>query len=201
MTGALLASLAAFLVAAGSPGPATLSAAHVAMAHGRAAGLAHGMGLALGLFVWGVLAAFGLGAFIIGFAPALVALKVAGGLFLLWLAWGCGRRALGTEAATSTGPSQRFFRRGVLLNLANPKAIFAWLSVIAVGMPETPDRMFVVTATLACGALGVAIYAAIAVGFARPRVMSVYASWRRWIDGACAALFAGAGLKLLASRA
>ena len=47
------------------------------------------------------------------------------------------------------------------MNLANPKAVFAWLSGIAVGMPEVPDTGFVALATLSCGALGVALAAAI----------------------------------------
>lgn len=198
---ALFASLVTFLIAAGSPGPATLSAAHTAMAHGRRAGLAHGLGLSLGLFVWGCLAAVGLGTLVIGFAPALVALKIAGGVYLLWLAWKCGAQTLRAEmpAGVATAPG-RHFRRGVLLNLANPKAIFAWLSVIAIGLPGAASGGFVLAATLACGLLGVCIYAVIAVGFARPAVMAGYRRARRWVDGLCAALFAAAGVNLLLSR-
>ena len=53
----LIAPLIAFFIAAGSPGPATLACAGAAMTHGRAAGLALGVGLALGLSFWGALTA------------------------------------------------------------------------------------------------------------------------------------------------
>lgn len=178
-----------------------MSAAHTAMVYGQRAGLIHGLGLSLGLFVWGVLAGVGLGTLIIGFAPALVTLKIAGGLYLLWLAWKSGVQALKRGDVDVAAPNAKgHFRRGLLLNLANPKAIFAWLSVIAIGMPEAPDTGFVIVATLACGVLGAAIYSVLAIAFARPSVMSGYRRARAWVDGACAVFFAAAGLKLLASR-
>ena len=81
----LLPVALAFLVVTASPGPAVIAAALVTMQRGRRDGLLFGLGLSLGLGVWGVVAATGLGVLLESSAQALVALKIIGGLYLLWL--------------------------------------------------------------------------------------------------------------------
>ncbi|MDT8343985.1 MAG: LysE family transporter [Thermohalobaculum sp.] len=207
MSGAafLIAPALAFFVAAASPGPATLSVAATAMARGRTAGLAMAAGLSLGLGLWGVVAATGLGAVVLAWAPALEVLRLAGGVFLLWLAWQSARSAFSPAAAAgaasvATGP-WGIFRQGLLLNLLNPKALLAWGAVIALGMPADAGAAEFAAIVAVCSALGCAIYAGYAALFALPAVRAGYARSRRWIDGACAAGFATAGGALLAGRA
>lgn len=199
----MIAPLAAFSIAAGSPGPATLACAAVAMAHGRAAGLALGLGLAIGLSFWGALTALGLGALVLGSPQALFALRIVGGAYLLWLAWRSIRSALrASEAASGAAPSSnRLFLRGVLLNLSNPKAALAWAAVIALGLPADAAAGHLTLIAAACSALGLLIYAAYAAGFALPPVRRGYARARRGVDGALAALFGYAGLRLIFGRA
>ena len=58
-----------------------------------------GTGLACGLAFWGGVAATGLGSVLQGSAHLLMALKLLGGGYLLWLAFQSGRTALrGIEA-------------------------------------------------------------------------------------------------------
>ena len=198
----LVAPLIAFFIAAGSPGPATLACASAAMAHGRAAGLALGVGLALGLSFWGALTAVGLGAVVLGSPTALLALRLAGGAYLLWLAWRSTRSALRTaEASTGPAPSpDRLVMRGALLNFSNPKAALAWAAVIAVGLPAGAGAWHLTAIAAACSALGLVIYLSYAVGFALPPVRRFYARARRAIDGALAALFGYAGLRLIFTK-
>ncbi len=198
----LIAPLIAFFIAAGSPGPATLACAGAAMAHGRAAGLALGVGLALGLSFWGVLTAVGLGAIVLGSPIALFALRLLGGAYLLWLAWRSARSALQAhEAPASAAPSpNRLILRGVLLNLSNPKAALAWAAVIALGLPAGAAAWHLTTIAAACSVLGLLIYVAYAVGFALPPIRRAYTRARRAIDGALAALFGYAGLRLIFTK-
>ena len=84
---------AAFFVAAASPGPATIALASQSMGAGRRAGLAFGSGLAVGLAFWGVVAAAGMGAILQASTGALTAMKLLGGAYLLWLAYGSARSA------------------------------------------------------------------------------------------------------------
>ncbi|MEL6996648.1 MAG: LysE family transporter [Pseudomonadota bacterium] len=190
----------AFFVAAASPGPATLAVAAVAMSAGRKTGLVFGVGLSVGLAFWGVVAATGLGALLQASASALFVLKLAGGAYLLWLAYQSARSAA-TEAPAQTDPrhARRAFRSGLLLNLSNPKAVFAWMAVLALGLSDGSGTGYVAVATTLCIALGLLIYSVYAVVFSTPGAMAIYRGVRRWIDGAVAGLFALAGFGLIRS--
>jgi threonine/homoserine/homoserine lactone efflux protein len=172
------------------------------MAQGARGALALGLGLAVGLAFWGVVAAAGLGALLARSATALLVLRVLGGGYLLYLAWQSARAALAPEAAATAraGTGGRLFRRGLILNLTNPKAVLAWTAVLALGAGPGTDAGALALATAACALLGAAIYAAYALAFARPAVRAAYARARRAIDAAAAAFFGYAGVRLLAAR-
>ena len=131
---------AAFFVAAASPGPATIAVATVSMSAGRACGLRFGYGLSIGLAFWGLVAATGLGAVLQASSVALSVLKLLGGAYLLWLAYGTVRSA-DRDPVPQNAPTRRrnHFRRGLLLNLSNPKAVLAWMAALALGLnPKRP---------------------------------------------------------------
>jgi threonine/homoserine/homoserine lactone efflux protein len=197
------ASLAAFFVAAASPGPATLAVSTVAMARGARAALWSGLGLSLGLAFWGLVAAAGLGAVLTQSATALFVLRLAGGAYLLYLAWQSARSALAShagEAPTPAGSGARLFRRGLLLNLTNPKAVLAWMAVLALGMEAGTGTAALFVTTAACALLGGAIYAVYALAFARPAVRAVYRRARRGIEAVVAGFFGYAGFRLVTAR-
>lgn len=202
---ALAAILAAFFIVAVSPGPATLAVSTVSAASGRRSGILFGCGLGVGLAFWGLVAATGLGAVLQTTTHLLAALKIAGGLYLLWLAYGSARsarrrdkRANGNAGAALAGQG-RWFARGLMLNLSNPKAVVAWMAALSVGLGADSGWAGVAVATAGCISIGFAIYAAYAAAFSVSAVMQGYARVRRWIDGMVAALFALAGLALIRS--
>ena len=194
----LLAMAAGFAVIAASPGPATLGCAATAMAHGRHAALRFGCGLGLGLAFWGGFATLGFGAVLAASERALVALKLAGGLYLLWLAWRSAR------AAATERPSQpprvaahRWVWRGLVLNLSNPKAVFAWMATLSVGLGPEAGLQALTLAFALCAAIGFAVYLPWSLGFSHRRIMAGYRRFRRWVEAAVAGLFAMAGLGLI----
>lgn len=196
----LLSVSLAFLIVTVSPGPANIAVATVAMSTGRRSGLLFGAGLSLGLAIWGVVAATGLGAVLQASASALVLLKIAGGLYLLWLAYASGRAALGpSRTMTPTAASGAWLRRGLILNLSNPKAVVAWMAALSMGLGDGDGPGQLLVATLICMAIGVMNYTAYALAFSRQGAMRVYRNLRRWIDGVVAGLFALAGLSLIRS--
>lgn len=201
----LVAPLLAFFFAAASPGPATLAVSAISMEQGRRAGLILGLGLSLGVSFWGVLAAFGLGTLLIAWAPALIGLKVLGGLYLLYLAWISARSAMRTAGEASlAGASEAgrgLFWRGLALNLMNPKAILAWAAVMAIGLPPDGREVYLALVTALCAIMTLGIYAGYAVLFSMPPVRAAYLRGRRWCDAVFAAGFAVAGLRLLFWRA
>ncbi|WP_428392805.1 LysE family translocator [Lichenicoccus sp.] len=133
-------------------------------------------------------------------AHLLAGLKILGGAALLWMAYKCGRSALKPVRQTPQVVEQGvWFKRGLLLNLSNPKAVIAWMAALSMGLGTGDGHMQVVAATLGCMALGVLNYTGYAVAFSLTGVMAAYMRLRRWIDGILAGLFAVAGLGLLRS--
>jgi threonine efflux protein len=198
-----LPALLAFFAAAASPGPATLSVSTTAMAHGARPAAMLGIGLAIGLAFWGVVAAAGLGALLMQSTLALTVLRWFGGAYLLYLAWQSARSAVAPAAiadAPDATPASGQMLRGLVLNASNPKAVLAWVSVLALGVGSNGDSAELAITTGLCALLGLAIYLCYAVAFSRPLIRAAYRAAQRGIEGLAAAFFGYSGLKLMFSR-
>ena len=172
------------------------------MAHGRRAGLALGVGLAIGLAFWGSLTAVGLGAIVLGSLAALLVLRLMGGAYPIWLAWRSAQSALssGGTRQPNAAPPKWPVLRGIFLKLSNPKAALAWAAVIALGLPADAGAWHLSMIAAVCSALGLLIYIAYAIGLALSPVRRAYANGRRWIDGVLAAMFGYAGLRRIFAK-
>lgn len=191
---------AAFFIVAASPGPATLALATVSMRSGRRNGFRFGLGLSAGLAFWGLLAATGLGAMLQASSHVLMALKVLGGAYLLWLACSSARSACQETGSVAFVRSHgAWFKRGLFLNLSNPKAVVAWMATLTLGVGNNNAILQVVLATSLCAGLGFLIYGVYAFVFSTAGAMKGYGRLRRWIDGVVAGLFALAGAALIRS--
>lgn len=104
-----------------TPGPNMTYLALVAASDGRRAGFATVAGVALGLATIGLAAAFGVAQLVSASPIAYEILRWAGVLFLLYLAWD-GWRGEGDVVAVASNSDGRYFRRGLITNLLNPKA-------------------------------------------------------------------------------
>ncbi|MEM9552051.1 MAG: LysE family translocator [Pseudomonadota bacterium] len=200
----LAATALAFFIVAVSPGPANISNAAVAMSHGRRTSLIYGTGLSFGLVFWGLVAASGMGAVLQGSLYVLMALKIFGGLYLLWLAWQSARSALRPDAKMAKAPDKspdkgRWFMRGLILNMSNPKSVIAWMAALSVGLGPDDSFAAVVMATSVCIAMGFLNNAFYSMLFSVDGMMRGYRRFRRWIDGVVAGLFAAAGFGLIKS--
>ena len=103
----------------------------VGVTKGRARAYAAVAGVALGLAVVGALAALGLGS-VIAASPVLYGLlRWAGILWLLWLAVEGWREADDPPEEVPSGWGfGRYFRRGLVTNLLNPKAEVFYIAVL-----------------------------------------------------------------------
>ena len=136
----LILSMAAFaLVASLSPGPVNLVGFNTGLTHGWRPALWHVAGATLGFVV--LLLAVGLGLHeVLATWPALLwILRVAGALFLLYLAGKLARASgdLGSGALTAC-PG---FRDGALLQWLNPKAWLAAAAGVALFVGEDRGRL------------------------------------------------------------
>jgi threonine/homoserine/homoserine lactone efflux protein len=190
----------AFIVVTASPGPANIAVATVAMSNGRRSGLVFAFGLSFGLAFWGVIAATGMGAILEGSGLLLMTLKIVGGFYLLWLAFQSGRSAFSPgNHSTFRESGTRWFIRGLVLNLSNPKSVAAWMAALSMGLGTGDDRAELITATLLCIAIGFLNFTGYALAFSLSGFASGYRRANKWINGTVAGLFAVAGIGLIRS--
>ncbi|WP_429925369.1 LysE family translocator (plasmid) [Agrobacterium vitis] len=87
----------AFALGMFSPGPNILSVVGTSMAVSRKAGIALALGISAGSFLWASMTSVGLTALIAAYASVLTAIKIIGGVYLLWLAFKAFRSAASTK--------------------------------------------------------------------------------------------------------
>jgi len=196
----LLAVGLAFWIVAASPGPANLSNAAIAMRYGRRPSVVYGLGLSAALVFWGILAAMGMGALLQASAGVLAVLKLIGGLYLLYLAWSSARSAVRSEdTEVKAEGAGRWFWRGVILNLSNPKSVIAWMAALSMGLDPEGSSLSVVLTTLVCVVVAFLNNLSYSLVFSMRGMMATYRRFRRWIDGVSAVLFSLAGFALIRS--
>lgn len=196
----IASSALAFFVVAVSPGPATISNATIAMSHGRKASLIYGAGLSTGLVFWGLIAATGMGAILQGSLYLLMALKILGGIYLLWLAVLSARSAWHpSPESTDVSGDTKWFLRGMLLNMSNPKSVIAWMAALSVGLNPDANTVAVLTATCACMVVGFIANALYSYIFSINGMMIGYQRLRKKIQTIVAVLFTMAGVGMIKS--
>ncbi|MFH0174158.1 LysE family translocator [Streptomyces cacaoi] len=144
MLTSLLAFLGACTLVAASPGPSTVLIVKQSL-RSRRAGFLTVLGNETGVFVWGVVAAFGLTALLTASQVAYDVLRVVGAVVLVWFGVQALRQARRTEEDGARGAGGwesveqsgwASYRGGLLLNLANPKAAVFALSFLPQFVPE-----------------------------------------------------------------
>lgn len=195
-----------YVVGTSSPGPAVLAIIANALRFGRPGGLATALGVVTGSLAWGVVSALGLGALLAERPGLLHALGLLGGCYLLWLGWRAlhaareRRRPDLREAGASiedTG-SRRLFLHGLGLHLTNAKALFVWMAIIALGLPQGSEASLLpLLIVLGCGVLGVLVFGSYALVFSIPAMTRIYFRSAVPINLTIACLFAAAGGGLL----
>jgi threonine/homoserine/homoserine lactone efflux protein len=115
-----------------TPGPNMGYLAVLSAKNGRRAGFAAAAGVALGLLVLGIAAALGLAAAISASPLLYEALRWGGILYLLYLAWDGWRESVAPldTAPNLTSTDAKYFRRGLMTNLLNPKAALFYVAIL-----------------------------------------------------------------------
>jgi threonine/homoserine/homoserine lactone efflux protein len=112
-------------------GPIGLLVIQRTLQRGAAVGLATGLGAAAADALYGAVGAFGVASVIDALTGARVPLALAGGAFLLWLAWRIWHTAPATTAAQAGGGTGllQCFAGTFALTLSNPATIFSFIAV------------------------------------------------------------------------
>lgn len=197
----LLLAYVAYFVGTASPGPSNLAIMSIAANEGRKAALAFAAGVISGSMFWATVATVGISAALIAYSEFIVAIKITGGLYLLWLAFKSGRAALSTSVAASPKagqptPLKALYTKGALLHLTNPKAVLVWVSIVALSSNGSGATHAAIIP--GCAVIGSLVFSGYAFLFSMESARRLYTRARRGLDGSLAVVFAMTGIKLLA---
>ncbi len=116
-----------------TPGPNMMYVVSRSIAQGRRAGLISLAGVAVGFVVYIFATALGLSALFVAVPDVYLAVKIAGALYIAWLAWQAlrpGGISVFAPVELPEHPPLRLFLMGLVTNLLNPKAAIMYASMI-----------------------------------------------------------------------
>ncbi|POP42644.1 threonine export protein RhtC [Superficieibacter electus] len=194
------------LIALMSPGPDFFFVSQTAVSRSRKEAMMGVLGITCGVMVWAGVALLGLHLILEKMAWLHNIIMVGGGLYLCWMGYQMLRGALKKDTNDAHAPKVelaaggRSFLKGLMTNLANPKAIIYFGSVFSLFVSDsvgTPERwgIFVLIAVET-----LAWFTVVASLFALPAMRRGYQRLAKWIDGFAGVLFAGFGIHLIISR-
>ncbi|MEQ1769929.1 MAG: LysE family translocator [Devosia sp.] len=198
----------ASLVLIVTPGPDMALQLSRTINYGRGHGLAAALGSNIGILVHSTLVALGISVLIVAAPMAFLALKIAGALYLLFLAVQAvraGARGLQLSLADRKPPPLgQSFLAGVMINLLNPKVVLFFITFlpqfVSAEDPAASGKLFVL------GAEFVLIYlpCCLLLVLAADRIALLLRTSRwvaRTLNYGFAAVFAGFAALILTSRA
>ncbi|MBP7335150.1 LysE family translocator [Niveispirillum sp.] len=201
--------LAAFavtaLLLAYSPGPDNIFVLTQSALKGPWKGVVVTLGLCTGLIVHTTAVALGVAVIFQTSQLAFTLLKVAGALYLLYLAWGAWRAGPEqlSDEAEGRGAWGRLYLRGIIMNVTNPKVAIFFLAFL----PQftAPERGGMVAQMFVLGAVFMlcALLAFSSIAFAAGSIRR----WLRrsdraqvWLNRIAALVFVGLAVKLATAQ-
>ena len=197
----LVALFVVDFVAVISPGPNFLLVTATSVREGRPHGLLTVFGIVTANAVWVVGALVGLSLLFELVPFAYSALKIAGGVYLIYLGAQYWREPAGASVGTRATRSQRSaFVRGMLTGITNPKSLVYFGSIFTVFLaPGSP-------AWVRAAAIGIVLfdtvlwYGTVALLFSRAAVYRAYARVRRPLDRVAGTVMAAFGARIALAR-
>ena len=188
------------LLAVISPGPSFLITAQTAVARSRLDGIKIALGLGAGTVVWSSAALLGLNALFRLHHWLFVGMKIAGALFLLWIAIQIFRHAKtpidmseGNGAAMRRNP----FLRGFLTQISNPKVAVFFGSIFVAMLPQDVPGWMMLALVAIVTTNEVAWYTLVSLCFGSPPVRRFYIAAKRWIDRVTGVFLGALSLRIL----
>lgn len=190
------------LLAVISPGQSFLVVSRTALSSGRTPALIATLGMGIGSVFWAAGAIAGLAVLFEQVGWLYVTLKIAAGLYLLFLAITLWRHADDSidveEIDTHTLSPLAALRLGFLTQIANPKVIVFFGSIFVALLPAQPP-LWVIAATLTIVFVNeTSWYTLVSCLFSATKSRNAYLRAKRWIDRGMAGLLALIGGKLIA---
>jgi threonine/homoserine/homoserine lactone efflux protein len=197
-----LSILGALTLGAMSPGPSFVFVVRTSLALSRRDGVAAALGMGVGGVIFAALALLGLQAVLAKTSWLYAALRLAGGLYLLYLAfrlWGSAAEPIVVPSSAdrrAPGPL-RSFGLGLATQLSNPKTAIVYGSIFAALLPPAPPPWLFVALPPAVMLIETGWYTIVAAAFSSEHPRAAYLRGKRWIDRAAGAVIGALGLRLV----
>lgn len=185
-----------------SPGPSFVLVARTSVARSRADGLATAVGMGVGGTLFAVLALLGLQAVLLSVPILYMALKIAGGAYLVYLAvmiWRGSKQTIDIKGRTSEGESKVYqsFKVGLITQLSNPKTAIFYGSVFAALLPSELSYTIVLLLVLTIFILETSWYSVVALMLSSQSPRRIYLALKTNIDRIASVIIGCLGLKLI----
>jgi threonine/homoserine/homoserine lactone efflux protein len=201
---ALLGLAVVHLLAVASPGPSTVLVIQTAAVSGRRAGLLAAFAMMLGALVWAAAALFGLQVLFARFEWLYLAFRIAGALYLLYLAYMLLRHAgaprpEANPSAVRAGAWQGFLK-ALLLQLSNPKVMVFMGSIFISLLPAQPPAWMDTTVLAIVAFNEFAWFALLALVFSGGAARAFYRRTKLWLDRVMGGVLGLLGARMLVTE-
>lgn len=174
-----------------TPGPNMIYLISRSLCQGRRAGYISLLGVALGFLFYMLCAAAGITALIMAVPLAYDALRIAGALYLLYMAWQTlfGGRSPFQVRALPPDSTRKLFIMGLLTNLLNPKAAILYLTLLPQFIRPEQGQVLIQSLTLGFTQITISMLVNGTIIFAAGAIATFLAqrpTWQkvqRWIMG------------------
>lgn len=199
----LTSILAAILFGAMSAGPSFVMVSRLALAGTRRDGISAAVGMGLGGALFASLALFGLISLLLQVPWLYLALKVAGGAYLLYLGFSIWRGASRPLDESHSGfsepvqPQGRALRLAFATQVANPKTAVVYASIFASFLPENPSWLLLLVIPPAVFLVEMGWYGTVARVLSAPHPKDIYLKSKWAIDRVAGGVMGALGLRLM----
>lgn len=198
--GFVLAILPIHLMVMISPGPNFILLSTTALSVGRPTAVRAALGIAVGSLIWMTAAALGV-SIILETLPVLgLLLKLAGGLYLIYLGiklLRSNRMDMATKPQNSEDASINGFGRGLMVNLTSPKSAAYFGSIFAAFLSDQ-TAIWVLAVLIGCLFLmSILWHVSLALAFSWDFIRVPYIRFSKVIDRVAGALLVVFGIRLL----
>ena len=181
-----------------SPGPNVLLVSQLAASDRTRSAVFAALGVTCGATLWATCAVLGVHVVFVAFPGLRLALQVAGGVYLLYVAirlWRSSGAALVGRASSVS--SWAAFRRGFLTNITNPKVALFFGSVFAASFPAAPSPILQASAVAMVVVNALCWHTLLAYLFSRERVRTAYSRTRGVANRIASVTMGALGLSVL----
>jgi threonine/homoserine/homoserine lactone efflux protein len=194
--------LGALLIGAISPGPSFVLVARTAMVVSRIDGLSTAIGMGVGGVLFSVLVLFGLQVVLASVPWLYLALKLAGGLYLIYVAariWRGAKEPVvipGTEEGLPRSATKSFLL-GLFTQLSNPKTAVVYGSIFAALLPHNLSPSTILVLPFLVFLIEAGWYSIVALALSSASSRATYLRSKVHIDRIAGGVMGCLGLRLL----